>query len=114
MGQLVAVLGLEQFVPFHHRLLHHGVDAAPPSAAERLRMALGELGATFIKLGQILSTRADLLPPVYQAELAKLQDQAPPVPVAAIRAAIEEELGRPVEEAFAFFDPEPLAAASIG
>jgi len=77
-------------------------------------MALEELGATFIKLGQILSTRADLLPPEYQAELAKLQDAAPPVPWPAIRDTVTAELGGPLEAAFAAFDPTPLAAASIG
>lgn len=77
-------------------------------------MALEELGATFIKLGQVLSTRPDLLPTEYQAELAKLQDAAPPVDWAAVRPLLEEELGRPVEEVFAHFDPVPLAAASIG
>lgn len=79
-----------------------------------LRLALEELGTTFIKLGQILSTRADLLPPDYIAELTKLQDAAPPVPFEAIREALVAELGQPIESAFAEFNPEPLAAASIG
>ena len=84
------------------------------SAAEHLRLALEELGTTFVKLGQILSTRGDLLPPEYQAELARLQDAAPPEPVEAIREVIAAELGRPVEEAYGSFEPEPLASASIG
>lgn len=77
-------------------------------------MALEELGATFIKLGQILSTRADLLPPDYQAELSKLQDAAPLVPSEVIKETVEAELGRPIHALFAAFDPSPLAAASIG
>jgi ubiquinone biosynthesis protein len=77
-------------------------------------MALEELGATFIKLGQILSTRADLLPPEYLSELSKLQDAAPRVPFDAVREMLVEELGVPLEDVFASFDPEPLAAASIG
>ena len=81
---------------------------------EHLRSALEELGTTFIKLGQILSTRADLLPPAYLAELSKLQDSAPAVPFEAIREAIRKELGQPIEQAFRQFDPKPLAAASIG
>ena len=81
---------------------------------EHLRSALEELGTTFIKLGQILSTRADLLPPDYLAELSKLQDSAPAVPFEAIREAILKELGQPVEQVFLQFDPKPLAAASIG
>ena len=79
-----------------------------------LRLAFEELGTTFIKLGQILSTRADLLPPEYLAELAKLQDSAPPVAFEEIREVLVAELGRPIEQVFAHFDPVPLAAASIG
>jgi ubiquinone biosynthesis protein len=77
-------------------------------------MALEELGTTFIKLGQIISTRADLLSPDYQAELSRLQDQAPPVPSAEIEAVITAELGAHLDVLFAHFDREPLAAASIG
>jgi ubiquinone biosynthesis protein len=72
------------------------------------------LGTSFIKLGQMLSTRADLLPPEYQAELAKLQDQAPPVPRTLIEETLVADLGCSVEEAFATFDFEPLASGSIG
>ena len=78
------------------------------------RQALEELGPTFVKLGQVLSTRPDLLPPSYIAELRKLQDAVPPVPWEAIRDAITQELGRPPEEVFASIDPEPLGAASLG
>jgi ubiquinone biosynthesis protein len=77
-------------------------------------MALEELGTTFIKLGQILSTRSDLLPPEYQAELARLQDAAPPVAPDLVRETVVAELGQPLETAFASFDLTPLAAASIG
>jgi ubiquinone biosynthesis protein len=72
------------------------------------------LGVAAIEIGQILSTRSDLLAPEYQAELAKLQDAAPPEPVGVIRAVLGRELGRPVERAFASFDPVPVAATSIG
>ena len=81
---------------------------------EHLRLAIEELGPTFIKLGQILSTRGDLLPTEYLAELAKLQDGAPPVSVEAVRQLLLEELGRPINEVFASFDLHPLASASIG
>ncbi|WP_237563221.1 ABC1 kinase family protein [Arthrobacter sp. H-02-3] len=77
-------------------------------------MALEELGPTFIKLGQLLSTRPDLLPPRYQTELAKLQDGAPPVPGATIRQQIRDELGFEPDEVFADFTLKPLASASIG
>jgi ubiquinone biosynthesis protein len=79
----------------------------------RLRLALEELGPSFIKLGQLLSTRADLLPPAYIEELTKLQDRVPPVPFPEIQAVIEGELKRPLAEIFPIFDPEPLAAASV-
>lgn len=114
LGYLVGMLGLERFVPFHRGLLGHPRRVEPYTRPEHIRMALEDLGAAWIKLGQILSTRADLLPPEYQAELSKLQDAAPPVPVEAVRAVIATELGRPPEEVFARFDPTPLAAASIG
>ena len=79
-----------------------------------MRKAIEELGPTFIKLGQILSTRGDLLPQDYLAELEKLQDGAPSIPPAIVRSILVEEFGRPVEEVFASFDFQPLAAASIG
>ncbi|HEX9068461.1 MAG TPA: AarF/ABC1/UbiB kinase family protein [Ktedonobacterales bacterium] len=79
-----------------------------------MRIAIEELGPTFIKLGQILSTRGDLLPEGYRAELAKLQDAAQPVPAEQVASVLAEELGCPVEEAFLSFEMTPLAAASIG
>lgn len=94
----------------------HGSSKPSPvdSRPVHLRLALEELGTTFIKLGQILSTRADLLPPEYLAELTKLQDSAPPVPFEAIQHVLVSELGQPIETVFCEFDPKPLAAASIG
>jgi ubiquinone biosynthesis protein len=88
--------------------------AAPAApAARRLRLALEECGGMFVKLGQLLSTRADLLPPGVVAELSRLQDRVAPAPPEAVRALLQAELGRPVEEVFAELDPEPIAAASI-
>ncbi len=80
---------------------------------ERLRLALQELGPIFVKFGQAVSTRRDLLPPDIAEELAKLQDRVPPFPAALARAAIESSLGRPIAQIFASFEDEPLAAASI-
>jgi ubiquinone biosynthesis protein len=91
-----------------------GNNSASGSKPEHLRLALEELGTTFVKLGQILSTRADLLPPEYLTEITKLQDCASPVPFEAIKQTLDAELGRPIEEMFAEFDPKPVAAASIG
>ncbi len=82
--------------------------------AVRLRMALEELGTTYIKLGQVVSTRTDLLPPEYIEELSKLQDSAPPIAYEEVRQVIIEELGDPPEMVFGHFCEEPVAAASIG
>ncbi|PKL95174.1 MAG: ubiquinone biosynthesis regulatory protein kinase UbiB [Gammaproteobacteria bacterium HGW-Gammaproteobacteria-8] len=79
----------------------------------RLRLALQELGPIYVKFGQILSTRRDLLPHDIADELAQLQDNVPPFPGAQARAIIERELGKPVEQLFRAFDEEPLASASI-
>lgn len=84
------------------------------TTAERLRLVLEELGPTFVKLGQMLSTRPDLLPPDFIAELAKLQQGVPPFPFVEVREIIEAELGRPLDDLFERFDKESLAAASIG
>jgi ubiquinone biosynthesis protein len=86
----------------------------PLSRPEHVRRALEELGPTFIKLGQILSTRADLLPPAYQVELAKLQDAAPALKTEVVTAIIAAEFGRPVDAIFSTFADVPLACASIG
>jgi ubiquinone biosynthesis protein len=107
LGALAEYVGLDRVVP-------RRTGECAVTGPVHLRLALEELGTTFIKLGQILSTRPDLLPPAYQAELVKLQDQAPSVPSAAIRAVVAEELGRPIGEIFADFDDQPIAAASIG
>ncbi|MFI4980069.1 MAG: ubiquinone biosynthesis regulatory protein kinase UbiB [Nevskiales bacterium] len=80
---------------------------------ERLRLALEELGPVFVKFGQALSTRPDILPPEVAAELSKLQDRVPPFPGAEARAIVEKALGKPVTEIFAEFDEVPLAAASV-
>ena len=81
--------------------------------AERLRLALEELGPIFVKFGQLLSTRRDLLPVDIADELAKLQDRVPPFPGDIAKARIEQELGSPVTTLFGSFDETPLAAASI-
>ena len=83
------------------------------STEQRIRMAFEELGPTFIKLGQVLATRPDLIPMSLVEELRRLQDRVPPFPGEDAKRAIEQQLGRPVEELFARFDVTPLAAASI-
>ena len=84
------------------------------SRPERLRLVFEELGPTFIKLGQLLSTRPDLIPADYLDELARLQDEVPAFSLAEVHAIFREELGRSPDEVFHYFDAEPLAAASIG
>ncbi|WP_110666900.1 ubiquinone biosynthesis regulatory protein kinase UbiB [Salinicola halophilus] len=83
------------------------------SRGERLRIALESLGPIFVKFGQMLSTRRDLLPPDIADELKRLQDQVPPFPSDIAKATVERELGMSVEQAFAHFEAEPLASASI-
>jgi predicted unusual protein kinase regulating ubiquinone biosynthesis (AarF/ABC1/UbiB family) len=82
--------------------------------AARLRQRLIRLGPTFIKMGQMLATRADLLPLEYIIELSALQDNVPPFPTAQAMQQIETELGRPVKEVFKEISPEPVASASLG
>jgi len=85
----------------------------PSTRAKRLRLAMTELGPTFIKVGQMLSTRADIVPADIIQELQKLQDQVPSVPADLIIPEIEIELKSPVKAIFSEFDEVPLAAASI-
>lgn len=116
LGFLVEQLALDRFLPrfWRQRQVYAHQEMGRLTVPQRLRRTLEELGATYIKLGQLLSGRADLLPREYIEELSRLLDAAPPVPAAAIRQTIEEELGAPVEELFATFDDIPIAAASIG
>ncbi len=81
---------------------------------QRFRLALEELGPTFVKLGQVLSTRPDLIPLAFIEELTKLQDEVPPFPYSEVREIIRAETGKFPEELFESFDENPLAAASIG
>jgi len=84
-----------------------------PSTSARLRLALQSLGPIFVKFGQVLSTRRDLLPPEYADELALLQDRVAPFPGSQARQVIEASLGKSVYEAFAEFDETPIASASV-
>lgn len=88
-------------------------ESSEESQAARLRKAFEELGPTFIKLGQLLSTRSDILPPEYIDEFSKLTDRITPLPFADIRGVVIKEFGRPMEELFESVEETPLAAASI-
>ncbi len=124
IAEIAAVLGkyglADLFGGFNYSWLQNRLKSADGHAligdvttAARVRMALTELGTTFIKLGQMLSTRSDLLGPELIDELSQLQCSVPADSAEIARATIEKELGRPVHELFPEFDDTPLAAASI-
>jgi ubiquinone biosynthesis protein len=114
LRHLLAVSGLYRFASFGREVLGIRPPEAPYAPPRDLRLALEELGPTFIKVGQLFSTRADLLAPEFRAELAKLQDEVPPFPGEVAQDVIEHELHTGADKAFASFDLEPLAAGSIG
>lgn len=112
LGHLLEFVGLR--TNLGPAWLKKDVNEQPVGTAQRLRMVLEELGPTFIKLGQILSTRPDLLPPVYITQLEMLQDKVPPVDFAEIQYTIEKELNLGCGEVFRWLNPIPMASASIG
>jgi ubiquinone biosynthesis protein len=107
-GELLQRTGLGGLVPGRR------AESSEPGLAVRVRLVLEELGPSFVKLGQLMSTRADLLPADVISELKRLQDNVPPLPFSEMRPAIEDELGAPIGELFSSFDEQPLASASIG
>ena len=115
-GDLVARLELESTLELARSLVRfrrQRRELVRYTTEERIRMAFEELGPTFVKLGQILATRPDLIPMSFIVELRKLQDAVPPFGSEAARNQIESALGRPIAELFAEFDDAPIAAASI-
>lgn len=104
--------GLGRWLPPEDRAAHLGIDAeARPELVVR---TFEELGTTFVKLGQLISTRPDLFPESYCAAFARLTDSTTAVPFAAVARTVEEDFGAPVDELFAWFDRQPLATASVG
>jgi ubiquinone biosynthesis protein len=113
-GDLLDRLKARYYVPWRRRLLRkEREEVGRLSTPERLRLAFEELGPTFIKLGQILSSRPDLLPLDFIREFSKLQDKVPPFPFEAAKDIIESQLGRPLAELFESFEEMPVAAASL-
>ncbi len=127
LRQIVVVLGRHGFGEIVQRtglggaVRRQGESEPPPPRSEatgikvgtRIRMVLEDLGPSFVKLGQILSTRSDLIPADIIEELKLLQENALPLPFSDLRAQLEQELGAPVEEVYVDFDEQPLASASI-
>ncbi len=108
----VADLRVSPLLTFINRLLFFRRKPELP-APVRIRLVLEELGPTFVKFGQVLSTRADLLPPDYLEEFKKLQDRVPPFPFEKVKEVVEKELKAPLEERFSTFEEAPVASASI-
>jgi ubiquinone biosynthesis protein len=113
---LVANTTLRNLVPRSRQLswLRQNRPVFAYSRYERIRMALEELGPTYIKFAQVLSNRPDVLPEDLIRQFVKLQDEVPPIPFASVRATIERELGAPIESVFAYLLEHPLGSASIG
>ena len=115
-GHIVEQLNIDYYIELGKRIVSLGTasrELERLTQAARVRLTLEELGPTFIKLGQLLSTRSDIVPADILEELKKLQDRIPPVPGTEIMAQIHRELGYPVEELFEEFEETPLATASI-
>jgi ubiquinone biosynthesis protein len=115
-GDLVVALKIEQYLEIGLQMISskRREKIETLSRAVRVRMVLEELGPTFLKMGQILSTRPDILPVEFMQELSKLQDEVPPFPYSEVQATIQKEFNKSVGQKFSSFDEQPLAAASIG
>ncbi len=115
-GHLVERIGLQRFISFGRRVFTFRKPPVPEhrrGGPERLRLLFEELGPSFIKLGQVLSSRPDMLPIEYARELSRLTDSVAPFPIAEAIEIIETDLGAPVSRLFKDFDSTPIAAASI-
>jgi len=116
-GHVVAQINLTRFVPvwmLRNKPRRGAVDEGPTAIGRRLAEVCEELGPTFIKLGQILSTRPDIVPVEVANQLSRLQDDVPPFDSTAAKAIIAESLGRPINACFANMEDAPIASASIG
>ena len=114
-GDVVRLMGLARLLERAGRLLRWQTSSeiSRLDLPVRIRLALTELGPTFVKLGQVLATRVDVFPPAWIEEFERLHSQVPPVPFEGLRARLEEVWGKPVEAVFAAFETEAFAAASI-
>ncbi|MDH7499492.1 MAG: AarF/ABC1/UbiB kinase family protein [candidate division NC10 bacterium] len=112
-GYLAVQLRLKSILPLRRRFGGDGEGIQALTVPERIRLAMEELGPTFIKLGQMLSSRPDLVPASFVEEFKRLQDKVPPFPFAQVREILERELGSPLEKNFPQFSETPHAAASM-
>lgn len=112
-GTMLEQIGVDRALLTPARIFRRDAEWERLTPAQHFRMALEELGPTFIKLGQILSTRPDLLPPDFIVELSKLQDNAPPILWEEVEAQLTSAWSQPLDELFTSIDHEPLAAASL-
>ncbi|GAB6906817.1 ABC-1 domain-containing protein [Desulfosarcina cetonica] len=113
---ILELLRIDQYIELGFQMLtrHRTEREERHTRAERVRMAIEELGPTFIKMGQILSTRPDLVPVDFIQELSRLQDKIPSFSIADVRRIVYQETGQSIDDLFTYFDPAPLASASIG
>ncbi len=112
-GYLISRIKLSSHLPFTQRIRARISKEQETSPAVRLRLAFEQLGPTFIKFGQLLSLRPDLIPAEYVAEFEKMQDKVPIVPFSQIKQVLESELQKPLDKAFSLFDQKPVASASM-
>jgi ubiquinone biosynthesis protein len=112
-GSILASMQIDRYLPLPPRLLKQKARPSIMTPAEHLRIALEELGPTFIKLGQILSTRPDLFPPQYILELSKLREQVPETPWEEMRVQLQKEFGDALETTFKEIDTRPIGSASL-
>lgn len=114
LGYFVDKLNLKPHLPFGKRLQLTKFAKPKDTIPKRLRLAMEELGGSFVKLGQLLSLRPDLVPQEYLDEFSKLQDAVKPFPFEVVKIIVESELKKPLNKAFSFFNKEPIASASVG
>jgi len=112
-GEFLGLIRIWEYINIEKKFLHRERQLETLSIPQRLRLALEELGPTFVKLGQMLSTRPDIVPHNFIVELEKLQNRVAPIPTEIARRVIESELKKPISEIFSSFDDQPLAAASL-
>jgi len=113
-GYLIEELNLKRYIPFKERLRLGKSEKQKKSASVRLRLVFEELGPTFVKFGQLLSTRPDIIPEELIVELVKLQDKVPSFSYEQVEKQIEKELGKPINQVFPHFNKVPIASASLG